>query len=607
MKKILCMLLVILCLGSFSFAASDISIEDINTILSGMDIVDSDFYLKGSINRAELAEILVRASTSANLGKAVIRLSTFPDVPYTAENASYIRIAAINGYLTAYTDGEFKPNNVVKNEEAITSMLKLLGYKSSDFNGSYPYTQLMIAEGLKITDGVDTTVGVEITGKNLERLLYNTLNCSVKGSNQKYVNTLGYSVSDDITLSDVMVKNVAGPVTYLSGSSLFELTGISDPTVYIDGKLSSKEDLAAYDVLYYSENSKIIWAYTSKVTGMVESISPNREAPTQVSISGKNYKLSSYSARKAFGVNGKISVGNMATLLLDRNGEVSDAYLTEDLYAEQVGVIINSGKKSLMTTSGTSKTSYYAQVLLSTGEKIEIATNNDYSSKVGYAAKVSYKNGKVSIYSTSKSTETYGRFSLEDKTLGKEKISESVKILETDDFGNVVTVYPNRLDGIILNKGQVIFVDKNNNGVITSMIIKNVTGDTGKYGILTDINTRMDGESYTCIVDGSEKNYSNSDITFNVEAGPVALFMDGNELGRIKNLTKVTGGITNINSSYLEKTDGTQIKVSNDVCVYYKNNGNYYLYTMDDVVSGEYSVNAYIDDITDTVRVIILS
>lgn len=605
MKKIFGILLSITLLGSFSFA-SDISSSDVKTILAGMEIINPSILDNTQVTRQELAEMLVKASKDADLGKATIRMATFPDVAYNHEKASYIRLAALNGYLTAYSDGTFKPNNIVKNEEAITAMLKLLGYKSSDFTHSYPYEQLTIANGLGITDGVDTSIGGAVTQENLQRLIYNTLNCNIKGSNQKYVETLGYSASGDILLGDIMSKSVNGPITYTTNNTILGLTGLNNPTVYIDGKISDKESLSYYDVLYYSINSNIIWAYTNKVTGILESVSPNREAPTEVIISGNKYKLSTYSSKKAFSIGG-MEVGNMVTLLLDRNGEVSDVYLTEDLYSEQVGIIISTGKKSLITTSGNKKTSYYAKVLLATGETIDIETNSDYSKKVGYTAKVSYKNGNVSIYSTKKSTDISGEFNLAKGTLGKEKISEDINILEVDEFGNVITVYPSRVDGISFVDGQIALVTKNDKGIIDSMIIKDVTGDTASYGILTQINEGKDSESYSLVIDGNEKNYSNPDITFNVEVGPIQIYMDGSSLGRLRSLEKFSGSIININNSYVENSIGEQMKVASDVVVYYKNSSNYYLYSMDDVLSGEYSIFAYYDKTGERIRVIIIN
>lgn len=579
---------------NFSFA-ENISKDDVSLILSGMEIIDGSNETDNTITRKELAEILVKASSDSILANATSRISVFSDVPYNFEGAGYIRLAAVNGYLTAYSDGEFKPLNIVKNEEAVTATLKLLGYTNKDFTQSYPYEQLSIAKDIGLTDGVDTTIGSNVTRENLYRLIYNALSCNSKSTGKKYIETLGYTLtSSTVALGDVMSKNVEGPITY-TDSSIYDLTGLYSPSVYINGEKSDMADLERYDVLYYSKNSNTIWAYREKITGMVEMISPNKEAPTSVTISGKTYKLSTYSAQKAFGVSG-ISLGNMVTVLLDRNSEISDVYKTEDLYSEQVGVILSTGKKEKMQTDGNTKVTYYATVLLSTGETIDVSTNTNYSKKVGYTAKVSYKNGKVSIYSTSKTTDISGLFDLENKTIGsKNKISDEIKIIEVDEFGNTEKIYSNRLNGVYLNKEDVALVTKNSKGEIESMIIKDVTGDTAKYGILESVSERQDSESYSCIVDGNSMSYSNSDISFSVDKGPVQIYLEGQSLGKIKNLEKVEGSIINVNNSYVENSKGEKLKVSSDVVVYVRVNSEYNLSTMDEAMSGEYNVSAYYD------------
>lgn len=594
MKKIFILLLVFTMVTNFSFA-ENISKDDVSLILSGMEIIDGSNETDNTITRKELAEILVKASSDSILANATSRISVFSDVPYNFEGAGYIRLAAVKGYLTAYSDGEFKPLNIVKNEEAVTATLKLLGYTNKDFTQSYPYEQLSIAKDIGLTDGVDTTIGSNVTRENLYRLIYNALSCNSKSTGKKYIETLGYTLtSSTVALGDVMSKNVEGPITY-TDSSIYDLTGLYSPSVYINGEKSDIADLERYDVLYYSKNSNTIWAYREKITGMVEVISPNKEAPTSVTISGKTYKLSTYSAQKAFGVSG-ISLGNMVTVLLDRNSEISDVYKTEDLYSEQVGVILSTGKKEKMQTDGNTKVTYYATVLLSTGETIDVSTNTNYSKKVGYTAKVSYKNGKVSIYSTSKTTDISGLFDLENKTIGsKNKISDEIKIIEVDEFGNTEKIYSNRLNGVYLNKEDVALVTKNSKGEIESMIIKDVTGDTAKYGILESVNERQDSESYSCIVAGNSTNYSNSDISFSVDKGPVQIYLEGQTLGKIKNLEKVEGSIINVNNSYVENSKGEKLKVSSDVVVYVRVNSEYNLSTMDEAMSGEYNVSAYYD------------
>ncbi|MBP3284783.1 MAG: hypothetical protein J6M02_04730 [Clostridia bacterium] len=587
--------------------ATEMSDADITEILTCMNIVDGT-ETGTTLTRRDLAETLVRASKDAEYANVEIRITPFSDVSYDSENANHIRLAALNGYMTAYSDGQFRPDQLVKVQDAVTALLKLLGYTNQDFTQPYPYEQLAIADKIDLLDGVDVQIGAYVTQEQLNRLVYNALMCSPKGSSKKYVEELGYNVSgEDITLNDVMNKNALGPITY-SYLDLEAGLGLVSPKVYINGTESTVTELQKYDVIYYSKSANIVWAYRDKVSGIVEEILPNKESPTSVTVSGKTYSLSSYTARKAFGLNG-FSEGNMVTLLLDRNKAASDVYLTENLYSQQIGVIISAGQKEMIQSDGNRRVSYYATVLLADGEKIEVVTTTDYSKKIGNTALVKYSNGKATLSSTSKVTEISGTFDATNYTLGKYQLSSEVHILELDDFGNTKEIYPSRLDGVKIAKDSVALVEEDTNGIIEKMILKNVTGDTAKYGIITDIIEGKENDSYTCLIEGSSKNYSNSDITFNVEEGPAVAYFEGSSLESLKNLENVAGGIESVSPVSLTTLKGEKFLLAADVQVYRYKNSEYFMSNIDEAISGEYSVSAYYDKAEDEggrVRMLIL-
>ena len=262
-----------------------------------------------------------------------------------------------------------------------------------------------------------------------------------------------------------------------------------------------------------------------------------------------------------------------------------------------------------MQSDGSYKVSYYATVLLADGKKIEVVTSSDYSKKVGKTALVKYSNGKATLASTSKVTEISGTFDAESYMIGKYKLSKEVHILELDDFGNTKEIYPSRLDGVKIAKDSVALVEHNDAGLIEKMILKNVTGDTAKYGILMEVKEGKENDSYTCIIDGSSKNYFNSEVSFNVEEGPAMAYFEGNSLEKLKNLEKVEGGISNVSPVALTSLKGEEYLVSTDVVVYRYENSEYFLSDVDEAISGEYSVSAYYDKDMDEggrVRVLIL-
>lgn len=584
MKKILIAILTICIFVCPVFANT----SDMEELLSSMGIMDN--LDTTAITREELAKILINASEYRSMAVAG-RISPYEDVSFNNDYAPYIKLAGDNGIMTAYSDGEFKPKKSVTYEEAITTVLKLLGYTNSDFISGYPASQIKIAKDIGLTDGVNGTVGASATREILGKLIYNALNCNTK-TGKIYASTLGYTTTNgNITLGDIMENNVEGPITY----TLSNLPS-SDAKVYINGALSTIENLNKYDVLYYSDKSNTIWAYREKVTGMVEAISPNKEAPTSVKISGQTYSLSSYEAKKAFSLNG-IEVGNMATLLLDRNSQVSDAYLTEELYQSQIGVIISAGKKEIMSSTGKETYSYYATILLSSGEKIDIIVSKNYSSKIGYAAKVTYTNGVAKIFSTSKTTEIYGTFDVENGKLGKNKLSSQLNIIEFDKFGNTQVVYKNRLDGVYINKGSVSLVLLNENDEIESLVLSDVTGDMSTYAVLTsqNKNTKDDGKTYSYFTGKDIESYTTSEYSVNLEKGPVSIRKSGNSIEEIKNLTRVNGQVVDINGAALETSKGETHKISENVLIYSVNGGTYTKMTLEDAMSGEYNISAYYD------------
>lgn len=599
MKKILIAILTFTILICPVFANTE-------ELLSSMGIMDS--LDSTTVTREELAKILINASEYSSMAVAG-RISPYEDVNFNSEYAPYIKLVGDNGIMTAYSDGEFKPKKVVAYEDAITTILKLLDYTNSDFTAGYPASQIKIAKDIGLTDGVTQAVGTSITRENLGKLIYNALSCNTK-SGKVYASFLGYSTTNgNVTLSDVISNNVEGPITYI----LSNLPS-TDAKVYINSSLSSIENLNKYDVLYYSDKSNTIWAYREKVTGMVESIAPNKEAPTSVKVSGQNYNLSTNEAQKAFAING-IEVGNMATLLLDRNSEVSDAYLTENLYQSQIGVITAAGKKEIMSSTGKEKYSYYATILLTSGEKIDIITSSNYSSKIGYAAKVTYSNGTTKVSYTRRTTDIYGKFDEINNKLGKSKISSQINILEFDEYGNTQMVYKNRLDGVYIDEGSVSLVTLNANDEIESVVLKDVTGDMVTYGVLTSQSKSEDKQNedtmtYNYFTGKDIESYTTSEYSMTLDRGPISIIKDGNSVVRLKNLIKVGGQIVDINGATLENSKGEIYKISENVLIYSVSGGTYTKMTLEDVMSGEYNITAYYDKLEKDggrIRVIYLS
>ena len=135
---------------------------------------NGDMGLDRLVSRAEFAKIAIAASPSKNTVAIGLKMSPYKDVPYTEWYAPYVRAAVSAGYVKGYLDATYRPNNTVTYEEAVTVLLRILGYDDSSFGAAYPYGQIAQAQGLDMLDDVNGEIGAEMTRRQIMYLIYNT-------------------------------------------------------------------------------------------------------------------------------------------------------------------------------------------------------------------------------------------------------------------------------------------------------------------------------------------------------------------------------------------------------------------------------------------------
>ena len=213
----------------------------------------------------------------------------FTDLPGTSPYAPYVRIAVQNGWMNGYTDGSFRPDNAVTLEEAVTAILKLMGYKMTDLSGSFPNAQLNKASELGLRNQVDRSQGEALNYEECALLFYNALTANA-ASGSAYGSSLGFTVSNgQVDTSSVMLKSLKGP--FVAGDTV-QLPFVPK-MVYRNDKASESAELNKYDVYYYSESLQTLWVYTRRAAGRITAVSPSASAPTSVTVAGTSYTLGS--------------------------------------------------------------------------------------------------------------------------------------------------------------------------------------------------------------------------------------------------------------------------------------------------------------------------
>ncbi len=237
MKKILSFVLTAAICFSFiavapSAEAYSVSEDDANesaAILQMMGAMQGDgsgyLDLGGTLTRAQFCKIaVVMMGLSAKVSQYA-SFTIFPDVPSTAWEAGYVNLAVRSaGIMTGYPSGYFGPEDVITYGQAVTVLMRILGYESSDVGAKWPDDYINKAAEVGLTDGVSSYGSSAITRGEAAILFANTLTCEVNGTDNAYSST----ISGAKTIENVFF--VSGNATTDSG-----LTGAVEVAGAISG------------------------------------------------------------------------------------------------------------------------------------------------------------------------------------------------------------------------------------------------------------------------------------------------------------------------------------------------------------------------------------
>ncbi len=233
-NRILCLILVYsVILSSFSCIgfAANYTDDGAITLVKALDIMVGDqngnMQLDKNVSRAEFAKIAVAMSKYRKTVAPAVNTSIFPDCTFKHWAAPFVKVAVVNGLVTGYPDGTFRPSDTVSLEEAVTVMLKLVGYTNEDFGSSWPYGQLGIANSLHLLDNIDKNIGDSLKRRDVIRLVCNTLVANPKNAqnvNAKYLQDLNCNLYEDaIIIATNEQNNSVSPGYVLTSEGTFKI------------------------------------------------------------------------------------------------------------------------------------------------------------------------------------------------------------------------------------------------------------------------------------------------------------------------------------------------------------------------------------------------
>ena len=437
--------------------------------------------LNAAVTRGAFARMLVAFSTFRESVGAQGTVGTlYTDVPGTSPWAPYIRIAVQQGWLNGYTDGSYRPDNAVTLEEACTAVLKLMGYKMTELNGSFPNAQLNKASEIGLRTNLERKPGETMNYEDCAALLYNALTANT-ASGSAYGTSLGFTVSNgQVDGSTVLMSSLQGPFVAGADTQL----PFAPAAVYRNDKVSPSAELNQYDVYYYSESLQTVWIYTRKAAGRITAVSPSASAPTAITVAGSSYTLGSTAvASQVSSLNGG-GVGQVVTLLLGMNNEAAGIVTGQEADEVFYGVV-QSATRSLVEENG-ADVLQNVSVLCTDGITRSVNVDKSLNFPTGWLVEITVNSDGESVKSISGKS-TSGTVNADATALGNAQLADDVEILDTTSGGVAGTVRPSRLSGVTLSDSDVRYYTTNAAGQIDRLILKDVTGDLWKYGVLDDI------------------------------------------------------------------------------------------------------------------------
>ena len=232
------------------------------TVLGALGIMIGDeggFRPDDTVTRAEFAKIAVYALGLKDVAEASKGVSKFPDVSIDHWANGYINVASAQKIVIGHDTGLFAPEDVISYQEAITILIRVLGYEPQAVSrGTYPTGYLVTASDIGLTKkaNMESTKGASrgITAQ----LTYNALTINLM-EQVGYGDGAKYEVVDKTLLKDKLgITKDEGIVTGNSVTRLENTSALKKGEVQIGDKIfyagtSKADQMLGQYVIYYVE------------------------------------------------------------------------------------------------------------------------------------------------------------------------------------------------------------------------------------------------------------------------------------------------------------------------------------------------------------------
>lgn len=241
--------------------------EEAADILGSLGIMVGDagsgsFRPEDNILRSEMAKVSVYTMGLEDVASTSNYQTRFPDVVSNHWANGAINVAEQQGMVIGDDRGNFRPDDPVLFQEAVTIMVRALGYEpKAEASGGYPSGYMVVASSNQMLKGIAAEGASPAKRGDIAQLVFNSLTVNLM-EQTGFGSSVSYEVVDKTLLYDRLnVEKAYGQITGTSETTLNGGSTTADDHVMINDKTFIEGDtrakqLLGYNVVYYARIDK---------------------------------------------------------------------------------------------------------------------------------------------------------------------------------------------------------------------------------------------------------------------------------------------------------------------------------------------------------------
>lgn len=340
---------------------------------------DNTFRPGAALNRAQFCKMAVYAMNGEEELGLYNTVTIFPDAKPTHWASAYINMASRKGIIAGYPDGRFHPERTVTVGQAVTILLRMLGYEDKDIGGVWPASYMAVGATVGLTDGIGTNGNATLTRGQAAQLFLNLLRADMKEKGS-YLSSLKATVLENQVLVTSSARGSDGLETAMklaSGDAVYQMAS---------GKASNGALNGLRGTLVLNKSGKVI-TFVPDAMGVQMTITvASTKASQIVDVSGATYTVTGQAKTYYNGeekpwseVFSWVSAGSTVTLYLNAAGGADYIFVGGGSEANSAVIVYENGSTAGFAdlTGGSTNYKLYkngAEVLARDIQKYDVAT-----------------------------------------------------------------------------------------------------------------------------------------------------------------------------------------------------------------------------------------